>query len=335
MPMKNKFQTLIAEGKTGALIQELLALQVPDKYLANEIIGTAGRFAELERQIRAGTISTSDANIIRNNINASLLDMVQKLPNDIVIPKNQAQNTIHQHHSGSGDNVGGDKIGKQIIMGAGSVFNEYNRSEAKNESPETKAPVPPKEEPNEQQKLPETPSGLLGIVLGWIPPPYRPIAAVVILGLAAFFAYQYYMPAKEEPKKSENTEKQTQTEKVYVSGIIHIDNGEPKPNEIKRMTLRNIDANPASFDGTGRFTFSGVKIPANKRLLVDITFFDGKTIPTQELIVDEMDQETQTVRLPDLYAERPKPATKNSPAKGWTVNIVHNGVGDNNVQINK
>jgi len=50
-------------------------------------------------------------------------------------PKPNQTSGITQTHSGSGDNVAGDKIGRQINMGAGSTYNE-------NQPPEQPAPQP-------------------------------------------------------------------------------------------------------------------------------------------------------------------------------------------------
>jgi hypothetical protein len=239
---------------------------------------------------------------------------------------------MKQEHHGSGDNVAGNKIGRQINMGSDSTYNENNGDTSKKDEP-TKTTS--KHELSEAPNLPETPSGILATLLGWLPKPFRPIVAIAILGLVGYVGYNYFMPKKDEAQKVETATVATTSEKVYVSGVIHINNGEPKLNEIKRMTLRNIDANSANIDATGKFTFTDVKIPANKRLLVDVTFYDGKTIPTEELIVGEADKETKTVRLPDLYATRPQIAKSGKPATDWKIQVnVNTGSGTQNATQN-
>jgi len=231
---------------------------------------------------------------------------------------------MKQKHSGSGDNFAASNYGRRIKMGKNSKYIEQQNISV---PPSTSSPTPQKEGNTPDPKTLETPSGLLGMLLWWLPKPLRPYTSIFFLSLVGYVGYHYFMPKQEQVVPT--------IEKVFVSGIVHINNGEPKPNEIIRMTLRNIDANPASFDGKGGFTFTDVKIPDNKRLLVLVTFSNGKTVPTEELIVGEADKETKTVRLPDLYITRPQPAAGGKPATDWKIQVnINSGGGTMNANQN-
>lgn len=320
--LKQNLQQLIAKGKIAQAMEQLLQATASDKDLHHEVLAVSARFAHYEKQVHGNTADSNWLATERNKINAALLFIIDKLEdvgNSNNFANHKKLDDMKQEHHGSGDNVAGDKIGRQINMGQNSTYIENQNAVQQQNSQEkevsTSSPSP---------KLPETPSGVLVTLLGWLPENFRPITAIVILGLVTFVGYHYFMPKKEELPKVETPTVITTSEKVYVSGIIHINNGEPKPNEIKRMTLRDIDANPGRFDAAGNFTFTDVKIPANKRLLVDVTFSDGKTIPTEELIVGEADKNTKTVRLPDLYATRPQPAKNGKPVTIWKIQVIEN-----------
>jgi hypothetical protein len=237
---------------------------------------------------------------------------------------------MEQKHSGSGDNVKGNKIERQINMGNNSTYIENQRADI-TEKAVTEPTKKTEEAANTNSKLPETPSGFLGLLINIIPKPYNWLIAILLLGFSCFLAYRYLVQKKEEVKKEETAKPVTPVStdgKVYVSGKIYINNEAPKLNEIKRMSLRDIDANSARIDGTGKFTFENIKIPGNKKLLIDVIFSDGKRVATEEMIVGKLDPETNTIYLPELNAGKPKPATKHSPASGWNINVVHNGNGD-------
>ena len=174
--------------------------------------------------------------------------------------------------------------------------------------------------------LPETPSSLIGYILNLFPKPLNVIVALCLLGGAAYVAYHYFMPKKSD--KIENL-----AAKVYVSGRLYIDNGAPRINEVTRLVLRNIPGvNSTRLDATGKYTFKNVPIPGNKKLLVDITFENGETVPTEELSVGKVDPNDNTLYLDDINASRPKPAKSGKPATGWSIKIVNqnNLNGDNN-----
>lgn len=174
--------------------------------------------------------------------------------------------------------------------------------------------------------LPETPSSLIGYILNLFPKPLNVIVALCLLGGAAYVAYNYFMP-----KNSDNIE--NLTAKVYVSGRLYIDNGAPRINEVTRLVLRNMpEVNSTRLDATGKYTFQNVSIPENKKLLVEITFENGQTVPTEELSVGMVDPNDNTLYLDDINASRPKPARAGKSATGWSIKSINqnNLNGDNN-----
>lgn len=241
---------------------------------------------------------------------------------------------MSQTHSGSGDNVAGNKIERQINMGKNSTYIENQnidnlpKEEKKNPEPSSQK-EPAMSTPN--PPLPETPSGFFGQLFSAIPKPINYIIAICLLGTAAYVAYHYFMPKKEVVQ--ETTLPSSTIEKVYVSGRLLIDNGAPKLNEVKRLVLKNMpEVNSTRLDATGKFTFQNVKVPANKKLLVEVTFENGQAVPTEEITVNEVNKDDHTLYLPDLYADRPKPAKGGRPATGWSIKIINqqNIGGENN-----
>lgn len=335
--MKINLRQLLAEGKTDKVLAALLHTAILDGDDRDMALQLSARYAENERQQHAGTLAQEAYSLERNKINAAVLAVVRRLDDEerktseSNLLTNQNKGSMEQKHSGSGDNVAGNKIGRQTNMGDKSTYIE-------NQNPplpqNTSSPIPQKVEDTPPPITPETPSGILGILLGWLPKNIRPFVAIGILSLVGYVGYHYFMPKPGQTATPPSVVVPT-VEKVFVSGIVHINNGEPKPYEIKRMAFRDIDANPARIDAVGKFTFTDVKIPVNKRLLVDITFGDGKTVPTEELIVGEIDKETNTVRLPDFYITRPQPAKGGKPATSWKIQVnVNSGSGTQNATQN-
>ncbi|HRJ15762.1 MAG TPA: NB-ARC domain-containing protein, partial [Saprospiraceae bacterium] len=78
--MKTALQQLLAEGKNEQLLAELRHLTASDPYLHEQVLLLAGRQAELDRKIIAGTASADDIEVERNKIRAALLELVKKLP---------------------------------------------------------------------------------------------------------------------------------------------------------------------------------------------------------------------------------------------------------------
>ena len=248
---------------------------------------------------------------------------------------------MEQNHSGSGDNIGGHKIKRQINMGKKSTYIEKENinQDAKKEEPIAKSISVNSGVPNSLSgKLAETPSGFFAHLFSLLPEPLNYLVALIILLGGGYVAYHYFMPptAETEPlTETVPTPPAKVPTKVYVSGLIYIDGKAAKFDEVKRVRLRNkSDVNSAQIDGAGKYTFKNVTIPGNNKLVVEITFDDGTTVPTEEITLDPVNAEDNTIYLPDLGVERPRPAKAGKPAIKQTIvkilNQVNTGGGDNN-----
>jgi regulator of replication initiation timing len=80
--MKQHLRSLLANGNTRQVIDQLLQAtqQLPD--LHNEVVQISARFAQMERQNRLGTEAHDTLTIERNKINAALLEIIGQLPDE-------------------------------------------------------------------------------------------------------------------------------------------------------------------------------------------------------------------------------------------------------------
>jgi hypothetical protein len=322
--LQNIHGSTITIGKgddAAAIMAKLEQLQEAQLDALQQIIGQqTERFSDLLKVLLKGVVAQK--NIVSGSIS--------NVGGDVHIGDIIAY-TINNKFE-SGDRITGNKIDRQIIFAPHGTYIENNGDALEKGEPiEEESKTMTKSMKSKVSELSETPSGVLSMLLGLLPKPVRPMVAIIILILVGYVGYHYFMPNKEEAQIVETPKVVTASEKVYVSGIIRINNGAPQPNEIERMTLRDIDANSARFDATGKFTFTDVKIPANRRLLVDVIFAGGKLVSTEELIVGEADKDTKTVRLPDLYATRPQPAKRGKSVPNWKIQVnVNTGSGNIN-----
>ena len=340
----NYIRDLIAKDDFKTAIQKLSAL-LKDSPLLDQAVQQSARYNNVMQQIRLGLVDFPSAIITQNQIRYGVLELLREIEEQehkpdikaemerspsIVNSKNVVQSStitaggnLHigdiitdQKHTGSGDNIAGDKIGRQINMKNGT----YNENATQKDTTEKVNPDTPKA---------ETPSGLLAILLGWLPEYLRPFFAIALLVLVAYVGYHYFIPKNENKKEASIPQKEASTPqknstptKVYVSGKIFVNNGEPKPNEIKRLVLSAMDdVNEARIDGTGKFTFENVTIPTNKKLLIEVTFADDKVRPTEEINTNKVNPDNNTVSLPNLYITRPQPAKGGKPATGWKIQV--------------
>lgn len=115
-----KIGNLVGENKLDEAI-ELLSFLLKGSPKLNEVIMQSSRLTDLMRQIRNGTINFEDANITKNSIRMAILSLAEEIEEKITEDENLqkefnnhsgkiATPKIIQNHSGSGDNVGGNKI---------------------------------------------------------------------------------------------------------------------------------------------------------------------------------------------------------------------------------
>lgn len=71
-------RNLIAKDQLSKVFQQLQQF-LQDSPKLNEAILQSGRFAEIQTQIRTGLVSQDTANLAKNQIRASLLDLLNEL----------------------------------------------------------------------------------------------------------------------------------------------------------------------------------------------------------------------------------------------------------------
>lgn len=127
-------RTLIAQNELEKAIQELNELLKGSKLLDKLILQSA-RYNNVMEKIREGTVNYENANVTKIQIIIALTDITAALENgvenDVLIGEeiervNNIINNNNQTNSGSGDNIVGDKINRQINLGDGSTYNENN-----------------------------------------------------------------------------------------------------------------------------------------------------------------------------------------------------------------
>lgn len=112
--------SLIGKDDLETAIKEMSHLLKNTRKLS-EVIVQSSRYTDLMAQIRMGTIAMNDANVTKNQIRFALMDLLREveagaaedpsiLAEISAVEMPRAQTIIRQSHTGSGDNVGGDKI---------------------------------------------------------------------------------------------------------------------------------------------------------------------------------------------------------------------------------
>lgn len=105
--LKQNLQQLIAEGKIAQAMEQLLQATASDKDLHHEVLAVSARFAHYEKQVHGNTADSNWLATERNKINAAVLFIIDKLPNEEVSDK-----TIPLV-----------KEGKTIIQNADKIYN--------------------------------------------------------------------------------------------------------------------------------------------------------------------------------------------------------------------
>lgn len=84
---KTELQTLLTEGKTKQILVSLRNIEFIDPRLGNDVILLANQFVELERKFRLNTFDPAFLTIERNRINSAILEIIEILPENTSIPK--------------------------------------------------------------------------------------------------------------------------------------------------------------------------------------------------------------------------------------------------------
>ena len=91
MKLKEQLRALIAQGKTGEVVQQLLEMtsHIGDEGLKKEMALHANRYENFTQKQRTGALSMDEEKVFLAQINTGLLDFIQRLPEDIVASGNK------------------------------------------------------------------------------------------------------------------------------------------------------------------------------------------------------------------------------------------------------
>ena len=111
--ISTKVFELIGKDKINEAIYLLKKHINSNEKLASLIIQSA-RYSDVTKKIHMGVVEESLANIEKNKIRFALIDLVREIEEIVEeypeINNEIASIKISQNHSGSGDNIAGDKI---------------------------------------------------------------------------------------------------------------------------------------------------------------------------------------------------------------------------------
>lgn len=113
-----KIGDLVGQDKLKEAISLLSQLLKGSPNL-NDVIMQSSRLTDIMKQIRNNTVNYEDATITKNKIRMAVLSLADEIEetvnnNDSLNNEFESQSpfkiNINQSHSGTGDNIGGDKI---------------------------------------------------------------------------------------------------------------------------------------------------------------------------------------------------------------------------------
>ncbi len=106
---------LVAQNRMPEALK-LLRESLPSGGPLLEAVAQSGRYTDLMQRIHSGTLAEADAAQEKNKIRLAVLNLAD-LVDEVVAERPElagdlprVERQINQQHSGSGDNVGGDKI---------------------------------------------------------------------------------------------------------------------------------------------------------------------------------------------------------------------------------
>lgn len=117
---REELNSLIVKDNLEEAIK-LLGTLLKSSPKLDQVLLQRAKFADLMKQIRAGVINFENAEITKNRLRLSILDIASEIEQNILTnavldqefskeENQQAIRNIIQKHYGDGDNVGGNKI---------------------------------------------------------------------------------------------------------------------------------------------------------------------------------------------------------------------------------
>lgn len=176
--------------------------------------------------------------------------------------------------------------------------------------------------------LPETPSGVFGLLFNTLPKRLRLPVALVFLCLVAYVGYHYYMP-KAEPVSIQEEPKVFVNKPVTIVGkLIGMTWNRPLAN-----VLVNEKHNPMSSvksTSEGLYTLENIIVPESKIISLTVTYPDGR-VESVDIDVSQIIPDTNSrLMIPDKLV-KDAPASKAKPTPGPKK---HYESKDNSKQVN-
>ena len=178
--------------------------------------------------------------------------------------------------------------------------------------------------------LPETPSGVLWLLFNTIPKPLRLIVALLFLCLVAYVGYHYYMPKPDPPTKEEPKVAVKLNKPVTIVGKLI---GRTSHKPLANVSVSE-EHNPIISDeniNEGLYILENIVVPENKIISLKVTYTDGTVESVKDIDVSQIIPDANgRLMIPDKLV-KDAPNSKTNPAPGPKN---HYESKDNSKQIN-
>ena len=178
--------------------------------------------------------------------------------------------------------------------------------------------------------LPETPSGVFGLLFNTLPKRLRLIVALVFLCLVAYVGYYYFIPKPDPPTKEEPKVAVKLNKPVTIIGKLI---GKTSHKPLANVSVSE-EHNPTISDeniNDGLYILENIIVPESKFISLTVTYPDGTVESMKDIDVSQIIPDTiGRIMIPDKLV-KDAPASKANPATGPKN---HYESKDNSKQIN-
>lgn len=182
--------------------------------------------------------------------------------------------------------------------------------------------------------LPQTPSGAFGLLIDTLPKRARPIVALVFLCLVGYVGYHYFMPKPDAPTNEVSKQAvKLNTPVTLVGKLIGQTSNQPLANVMVCEKHNPLSSNKS--DSEGLYTLENIVVPENKIISLTVAYPDG-TVESVDIDASQIYPDTiGRLMIPDkLVKDCPDP--KADQADGPNNYYESNGKSKQiNVQDNK
>ena len=162
--------------------------------------------------------------------------------------------------------------------------------------------------------LPETPSGVFGLLYNTLPKRLKLIVALLFLCLIAYVGYHYYMP-KSEPIPIKTEPKVVINKPVTIVGKLI---GRTSHKPLANVSVSE-EHNPTISDESineGRYILENIVVPESKIISLTVTYPDGTVESVKDIDVSQIKTDTiGRLMIPDKLV-KDAPTSKANPAPG-------------------